>query len=425
MLAKKWGTALLVALLLLVHGAHALWAQEEDANKNAIRVGINVPLSGAYNKQGQDEKRAYQLAIEQINDNGGLLGRRIEPVIKDTQVDPQVARKNAMAFIREDKVDLITGGSSSAVAVAQSDVCQKNGVVFMAALTHSSATTGFDKTTTGYKEQTAHRHTFRWYFNDWMTKKALVPFLVEKFGNESSYFHITADYIWGYTTQNAIKSGTGLHGADTVGTVTTPLGTKDFSQELQQAGDSGADILVLNLFGQDLVHAMNQVHQMKHTDSFQIVAPIIELNMAHAINNEVLQKTYSTTSWYHGLSDRFQGTRDFVQTFSQKYGQPPGIAAATAWVAIKEWAAAVERAGTTASNEVIRKLEGHSFTLLKDRETWRSWDHQATSSVFVVQGKSPQNMANEWDVLKILKSVPSEDVMRTRTQNPVMLESLQ
>jgi ABC-type branched-subunit amino acid transport system substrate-binding protein len=423
--AKKWGGVLLAVAALLVYGAGVLWAQNPDSNQDSIRIGINVPLSGPYKNQGQDEKRAYQLAMEQINDEGGLLGRRIVAVIKDTQVDPQVAADNALALIRENKVDMITGGSSSAVAIAQSDVCQQNGVVFMAGLTHSSATTGFDKTTTGYKEQKAHRHTFRWYLNDWMTKKALVPFLVEQFGQEATYFHITADYIWGDTIENAIQSGTGLYGAKTLDTTATPLGTEDFSQELQQARNSGADILVLNLFGQDLVRALNQVQQMGLTDSFKIVAPLIELNMAHAIDNEVLQKTYSTTNWYHGLSDRFQGSQAFVQAFSREYDRPPGAAAATAWVAIKEWAAAVERAGTTASNQVIRELEGHSFTLLKDTEKWRSWDHQAIGSVLIVQGKSPQNMANEWDVLKIIDSVPSQKVMRTRTQNPVMLELLQ
>lgn len=89
-----------------------------------------------------------------------------------------------------------------------------------------------------------------------------------------------------------------------------------------------------------------------------------------------------------------------------------------------EWAAAVERAGTVDSDQVIRELEGHSFTLLKDTEKWRSWDHQAISSVYVVQGKSPRNMAGEWDVLKIVDRVPGEDVVRSRTENPVMLEFL-
>ncbi len=418
--AKK-SLILVAALALLMCGMHSGMAQESEP----IKIGVNVPLSGPYQKQGADQERAYQLAAGQINADGGVLGRRIKLVVRDTEVDPQVAKQNALEFIQDENVDMVTGGSSSAVAIAQSDVCQEHGVVFMAGLTHSSATTGFDKTRTGYKSQKAHRHTFRWYFNNWMTKEALVPFLVEQFGSDVSYFHITADYIWGHTSQNAIQSGTGLEGARTAGSVTAPLGETDFSEQLQQARASGADVLVLNLFGRDLVRAMEQAQQMGLTQNFRIVAPLMELNIANAIDNEILQKTYSTTNWYHGLSDRFDGSRDFVQSFSQEYGRPPGAAAATAWVALQEWAKAVQRAGATASNQVIPKLEGHSFTLLKDTEKWRAWDHQALSSVFVVQGKSPGNMANKWDTLTIVKSVPGEDVARSRTENPVMLEILE
>lgn len=414
----KRSLILLAALTFLMCGMHPGMAQESEP----IKIGVNVPLSGPYQKQGADQERAYKLAAGQINADGGVLGRRIKLVVQDTKVDPQVAKENALEFIQDENVDMVTGGSSSAVAIAQSDVCQEHGVVFMAAMTHSSATTGFDKTRTGFKSQKAHRHTFRWYFNNWMTKKALVPFLLEKFGSDVSYFHITSDYIWGHTSQNAIQDGTGLEGAKTAGSVTAQLGETDFSEQLQQARDSGADVLVLNLFGRDLVRIMEQLQQMGLTQSFRIVAPLMELNIANAIDNEILQKTYSTTCWYHGLSDRFEGTRDFVQSFSQEYGKPPGAAAATAWVALQEWSQAVQRAGTTSSNQVIPELEGHSFTLLKDTEKWRAWDHQAISSVFVVQGKSPGNMANEWDVLNIVKSVPGENVVRSRTENPVMLE---
>ena len=419
--AKKSAVILLVALSLLICGMQPSMAQESEP----IRIGVNVPLSGPYQKQGADQERAYQLAAERINADGGVLGRRIKLLVRDTEVDPQVAEKNALEFIQDENVDMVTGGSSSAVAIAQSDVCQEHGVVFMAALTHSSATTGYDKTQTGYKSQKAHKHTFRWYFNDWMTQEALVPFLVEQLGSDVSYFHITADYIWGQSQEESIRQGTGLFGAQTAGTTYTPLGETDFSQALTKARQSGADVLVLNLFGQDLVRAMNQVQEMGLTQSFRIVAPLIELNMAHAIDNEVLQKTYSTTSWYHGLSDRFNGSRDFVRSFSEEYGRPPGAAGATAWVALHEWANAVQRAGTTSANQVIPELEGHSFSLLKDTEKWRAWDHQAVSSVFVVQGKSPEDMANEWDVLEIVKSVPGKEVVRSRTQNPVMLELLE
>lgn len=150
----------LFSLILIISCLPLTGFAKTNSDQESITVGINVPLSGAYKNQGVDQRRAYKLAIGQINANGGILGKQIDYVIKDTEVDPQVAEQNAIELIQEEQVDMVTGGSSSAVAIAQSDVCQEKGVVFMAAQTHSSVTTGFDKTQTGYKTQKAHRHTF-------------------------------------------------------------------------------------------------------------------------------------------------------------------------------------------------------------------------------------------------------------------------
>ena len=90
---------------------------------------------------------------------------------------------------------MITGGSSSAVAIAQSEECQKAGVVFMAALTHSNATTGKD----------AHRHTFRWYNNGHQTAKAMAQTLVDRFGKDAKYAFLYADYTWGQTVQKSMQ----------------------------------------------------------------------------------------------------------------------------------------------------------------------------------------------------------------------------
>ncbi|MFW6415249.1 MAG: ABC transporter substrate-binding protein [Thermodesulfobacteriota bacterium] len=412
-------------MILLLGGAVLDNARAQEYRENDVVVGINVPLSGPYKSQGKEQEKTCLMAIKRLNARGGLLIKDIKYVVKDTESDPEVARENAVELIREYNADMITGGVANAVARAQSDVCQEYGVPFMAAMAHSRVLTGYDKTGSGSTEQKAHRHTFRWYLNDWMSKEALVPFLVKKFGTGTDYFHITMDTIWGNNLQKGISMGTGLKGCNTVKTVKTPPGNDDFSKELKQVQKSSADVLVLNLFGPDLVNAMQQVKEMGINKSVHIVVPAMEINTAHQIDNKVLQDTYSTTSWYHGLGERFSGSKDFIQAFSQwypDYNRPPGASAACAWVAINEWADAVSRAGTTDSNKVIPELEDHEFTLLKEKEKWRSFDHQAIGSVFVVKGKAPGNMDNEWDVLQILDSVPGSEVVRSQTDNPVMLE---
>ena len=175
------------------------------AQEDNIVIGVNVPLTGSYDLQGKDERMAYELAVDKINAQGGLLGKKVAYIVKDTQTKADVARQNAIDLIRNNRVAMITGGSSSAVALAQADVAQENGVVFMAALTHSNATTGFGQNSAGWDVQKAHRHTFRWYFNAWMTGEAIGPQMIEEFGKEAEYYYITADYTWGHSLERSLK----------------------------------------------------------------------------------------------------------------------------------------------------------------------------------------------------------------------------
>jgi ABC-type branched-subunit amino acid transport system substrate-binding protein len=405
--------------LIECYGGQALKGQEEK-----VVIGLNVPLTGSYSDQGKDEEMAYKLAIEQINAKGGVLGKKIEYILKDTKTDAPTAKQNAMDLIRQNNAVMVTGGSSSAEAVAQGDVCQELGVVFMAALTHSNATTGHDKLKSGQGIQKAHRHTFRWYFNAWMTAKALAPYLVGKINKNATFYYITSDYTWGHSLEESMKWRTELAGCDTIGAVRVPLGSKDFKKELIAAQKKEPDVLVMVLFGNDMVTALKQANQMGLKKKTQIVVPLMELNMAHGAGIEAMEGILSTVNWYWDLGNRFPGTKQFVGAFNARYKKMPGESAACAWVAIHEWASAVERAGSFESARVIKALEGRKFTLLKDQEEWREWDHQAISSVFIVQGKSKVESKSEWDLLKIVGEKKGVDVIMSREENPVILEPL-
>jgi len=120
----------------------------------SVTLGFNVPQSGPYADEGADELRAYELAVEHLNGGGdggmmntfsskalkgnGILGKKVEYVTGDTQTKADAARASARSMIEKDRAVMITGGSSSGVAVAVQALCQEAGVIFMAGLTHSN-----------------------------------------------------------------------------------------------------------------------------------------------------------------------------------------------------------------------------------------------------------------------------------------------
>ncbi|MEW5737052.1 MAG: substrate-binding protein [Thermodesulfobacteriota bacterium] len=416
----KWLAAKALSFLLLISllVCGAASAQE-------VVIGLNIPLTGPYAAQGKDQQEGFMLAIETLNAKGGVLGHQIRPVIKDSQSNPETARKNTLEMIWNENAAMISGGISSAVAIAVSAECQEQGVIFMTGLTHDNATTGHMQTPGGFMVQTAHRHTFRWFLNAWMSASAMAPYLSETYGKNKEYFYISADYSWGHSLEDSMRRFLELEGADTKGSLFTPLGSKDFKKELEQAKEAAPDILVLNLFGDDLVNALKQAYEMKVTKKMQVVVPLLEVQMAKALGPEILQGILATTIWHHSLESKYPGSKTFVDAFRKKFNRPPGVAAATGWVAVNQWADAVEKAKDFyADDKIILGLEGHKFVLLKDEEIWRAWDHQCMSSVFILKGKSPKKVQNEWDMLEIVAEKPGPGVMRSRDENPVSLEPL-
>ena len=194
-----------------------------------VLFGINVPLTGSYSRQGEDELRAYKLAINIINERGGILGKKIVYSVKDTRTDAEVARKNTREFIQNGAI-LVTGGSSSAEAIAQSEECQKGGVIFMAALTHSNETTGKD----------GHRHTFRWYIDAHLSAKALGHTLIRQYGKNARYAFLYADYTWGRTVLESMQKIVEKAGGKTVLKIPTKLGEVSYISPLLQAKMAGA-----------------------------------------------------------------------------------------------------------------------------------------------------------------------------------------
>ena len=206
----------------------------------------------------------------------GILGKKVEFVTGDTQTKSDAARASAKRMIEKDGAIMVTGGSSSGVAVAVQSLCQEMGIIFMCGLTHSNDTTGKDR----------RRYGFRHFFNAYMSGEALGPILAEEYGKDRDAYHLTADYTWGWTQEESIKNATEELGWKTVAAVRTPLGAGDFSQYITPVLNSGADVLILNHYGKDMVNSLTQAVQFGLRDkqvngkNFEIVVPLFSELMA-------------------------------------------------------------------------------------------------------------------------------------------------
>jgi len=342
-----------------------------------ITIGLNVPQSGPYAEQGQDQLRAYHLAIDEINAKGGIMGMKIKTTEGDDQTKAGVATENAQRMIDRDGAIMITGGSSTGTAVAVSGVCQQKKTIFMATLTHGDETTN----------QNCHKHTFRRYNDAYMSAQSLARTLVTKYGT-GKWFHITADYAWGHSVYDNITAVVEPKGAKTIKNVLTPFpGTSDFSPMLQQAQAAKPDVLVLTQFGGDMVKCLNQAASFGLTKSTKILVPLVDEYMAKGTKDN-FDNVVSTAPWYWEYHQtKYPGAKRFVDAFSAKYpGLKPSNGAETAYADIYIYKMAVEKAGSIDPAKVIAVLEGTKFQFTKEQEYYRPQDHQGVNSCLVLEG---------------------------------------
>lgn len=398
---------------------HAWGAAFTNAPTGAtVTFGFNVPQTGAYADEGADELRAYQLAVQHLNGEGdggmlntfsskalggnGVNGKKVVYVTGDTQTKSDAARASARRMIEKDGAIMITGGSSSGVAIAVQGLCQEAGVIFMAGLTHSNDTTGKDKKANG----------FRHFFNTEMTGAALGPVLKNAYGTDRVAYHLTADYTWGWSQEGSIIKYTEALGWQTSAAVRTPLGAGDFSQYITPVLNSGADVLVLNHYGKDMINSLTQAVQFGLRDKqvngkdFAIVVPLYSRLMAQGAGENV-KGILGSTNWHWSLSDA--GSKAFVKSFGQAYGFPPSQAAHTTYCQALLYADACQRAGSFMPSEVGKALEGFKFDGLGNGPTeYRADDHQCFKDVLVVKGK--ENPDSKFDVLEVVEVTPRAQV---------------
>ena len=177
---------------------------------DTVFIGASVPRTGTYAVQGEDELKGYQLAVEHINEGNelvkkispktkkGVLGKQLKLGVADSAAKPNEAVQAQQRFISENKAVMITGGTSSAVAVALNKLAQREKVLFVCGISGSNDTTGKD----------CVRYGVRQNFFGQTAAAAIAPVLVKEFGKNKKVAYMTPDYTYGHTVTKSMQDNT-------------------------------------------------------------------------------------------------------------------------------------------------------------------------------------------------------------------------
>jgi len=245
-----WGAGAIGAMMLVPEPWRAAFGAAKP-----YKVGSEQPLSGAGAAGGKTAVVGVQMAVDRINNSGGINGRPVELIFADDESSPAVARQKTEKMVQEDNIDLHVGGFLSNICLACMPVWEDAKIVNMISVC-------LDTTLT-----TSHCNRVSFRVHDYAPAQAVAfgP-LLSQMGKK---WHIVyADYSWGQSTRDAYAAEIKKNGGEVVGTTGTPLGTADMTPFLSKiSGDF--DGLFVILFGKDGVTYTNQAYDLGLTKKYK------------------------------------------------------------------------------------------------------------------------------------------------------------
>ena len=333
----------LAAGILAGCGAGGNNASKEDE----FKIGVNLELSGAVASYGQSLESGIDLAIKEINADGGIDGKKIVPVKVDNKSDLTEATNGALKLIDQDKVSAIIGAATSGDTVAQVQIANdKKTVLLTPSGTAPNVTVNYDGKLNEY--------AFRTSFIDPFQGNVAANFAINdlKIKNAAIYADSASDYAKGLAA--AFKETFTAAGGKIVSEESYVAKDTDFSATLTRIKGKNPEFVFIPGYYEEVGLIIKQAREMGITAPFMGAdgwdsPKLIDLAGAESLNNTFITNHYSS-------EDPDEKIQKFVSAFNDEYGKSPDAFNALGYDSVYLLKDAVERAGSTDSEKIKEEL---------------------------------------------------------------------
>jgi ABC-type branched-subunit amino acid transport system substrate-binding protein len=339
-----------------------------------IRIGAMYPLTGGGAVYGVPAMVGHQLAVEELNAKGGIMGRKIESIERDDKMNPAAASSTMKELITKDKVDIVVGGLSSAVGLAMSELSKQEKVVYVSTIPKTIQMTT-DK---------LHKYVFRTASNTDLEGDTMA-LLVGRY-KLAKLCHLELDYAYGNDLEAGILKALPKHAPDAkvVLTLKPKLGATDFNPFIPQVMAAGCDGVISGLWGPHFVSWVKQAAPLGFFDKIKWISggEIGSHEIAGELKGEypdnVVANTYEL--WYHAQDPSH---KEFQAKLAKKLNtQETPQWALLGYIGVHYVAAAMEKAKSTESDKVAAALEGMTIQTPVGALTIDAKTHQANIGQF-------------------------------------------
>lgn len=364
-----------------------------------IKVGIVDCYSGPPSTYTNDVRDGFKLVVDQVNAAGGVLGNTIEFTTRDTKFKVDQGLREAKELIMRENVDILMGTINSALALALTDLAEKEKIPFFATFSKSDKITG----------EKGNRYVFGMNENTTMAGKAAAVGLSKKpytkywiGGDDYEYGHAIGDGVW----ENLKKLKPDV---ELLGQSWWKVGEPDFTPYIMAMLAAKPDAVIIATGGQDCVPFLKAAKATGFNEKVPFfMHTATELSTLQPLGLEAPEGVIGTSNYFFYYPETPEN-KAFVEQFKAAYGRVPKVGALYGYVTGHFIVKGFEKAGSIDTEKLIDALENMTIDSPVGPLTLRGEDHQVMYPMFM--GVTKKTEGYDFLTASEIVTIPGDQVM--------------
>ena len=317
----------------------------DDAKSDEIKIGANFELTGNVANYGSATLDGLKLAIKEVNDAGGVNGKKITIVDADNKSEASEAVNAATKLISDDKVKVIVGPAVTANVIAESQVATDDKIPVVAPDATSPEVT--------VENGQVKPYIFRSCFIDPQQGTVMAKFATENLKAKTAVIYVDNSTDYSKSLGKVFKEKFEAAGGKVLDQQAFVAKDQDFKATLTTLKAANADVIFVPAYYEEVGKIVKQARELG------ITCPILgtdgwdDSKVADIAGADALNNTFFSTHY----SDKDDSVKGFVEAFKQEYGHMPNVFAALGYDAGKMIVDAIKRAGSDDPEKIRQALE--------------------------------------------------------------------
>ena len=381
------------------------WLCGQSYAAESIKIGSMNALTGPFGVLGVDQSKAARLAVDHINKDGGILGRKVEILIRDDEMSPSTAARVARKLVLEDKVNFLVGANGSPAAMSVSELADRFKTIYISSAgAQAEAMTG----------KNCNRYTFRLNHSGGQFYRADAAYVASNFPDIKTVAGINPDYSYGHEMWEGFINELKKRRPDikVVADVFVPMTEKDYTNYVSSVVDKKPDLVYSVMWSGAGVAFVKQSKPYGMFDKARFFLAAAAIGTAMNVMEKEMVRMWGSEPCIFELDNPMN--KRLVSDFMKETGKPPHAFVTHAYAAPFLLKQAAEKAKSVDTDKVIAALEGGTFEMPWGKTLVRKGDHQAMGKVFIGEAK-PNPKYSFW-TLSDVKVIATEEVSPPENQ---------